>query len=118
MTRREDQMRGRIHDVEEQLVKAAIMITEARERAEELTKQLENRGLALEGAEEENAVLHARAEAAERALLNRIHECGQLSDETLRLRDALAALLELHDTLIGGRYPEAINARAALEAKQ
>lgn len=37
---REDQMRGRIHDVEEQLVKAAIMITEARERAESAEKKL------------------------------------------------------------------------------
>lgn len=34
MTKREDQMRERIYSLEGQLVKAAIMITEARERAE------------------------------------------------------------------------------------
>lgn len=86
MTRREDEQRERIRSVEGQLVKAAIMVTEARERAE----------------------------AAERALLNRIHEYGQLSDENLRLREALAEIA-------GKAWKKSFASKialAALEAKQ
>jgi len=48
MTKREDQMRERIYSLEGQLVKAAIMITEARERAEAAEKERDMLKAALE----------------------------------------------------------------------
>lgn len=61
----------------------------------------------------------ARAEAAEKALLNRILEYGQLSDENLRLRDALTVLADLVESAWPdlAKTPAMVNARDALETK-
>ena len=75
LTRREDEMKERIHSLEGQLVKAATMIGELRD-------QLADRGLALEAAEEECASLNgklilakAEAEGAGSMMLSVQQDC-------------------------------------------